>query len=186
MKYLIVGLGNIGAEYAETRHNVGFMVVDKLARQFEAKFESGRHAFVTEIRHKGRSITLIKPTTYMNLSGKAFNFWLKELKVPLENCLVIVDDVAIDFGKIRLRATGSSAGHNGLKDIEATLQTQAYSRLRFGIGGNYPKGRQVDFVLGRFDHEEQKELEFLIDKAAEAILTFCTVGMTAAMNLFNK
>jgi len=186
MKYLIVGLGNIGAEYAETRHNAGFMVLDKLAKQFNATFESGRHAFVSEIKHKGRSITLVKPTTYMNLSGKAFNFWLKELKVPLENCLVIVDDVAIDFGKIRLRTSGSSAGHNGLKDIEATLETQNYSRLRFGIGSNYPKGRQVDFVLGRFDHEEQKELAFIIDNAVDATLTFCTAGMIAAMNLFNK
>jgi PTH1 family peptidyl-tRNA hydrolase len=186
MKYLVVGLGNIGAEYAETRHNVGFMVVDKLARQFEATFESERHAFVSEIRHKGRNITIIKPTTYMNLSGKAVNYWLKELKLPIENSLTILDDVAIDFGKIRLRTSGSSAGHNGLKDIEATLETQNYPRLRFGIGNNYPKGRQVDFVLGKFDHEEKKELEFGIDKAVEATLAFCTVGITAAMNLYNK
>ncbi len=185
MKYLIVGLGNIGAEYAETRHNVGFMVVDKLAKQFDATFESGRHAFVSEIKHKGKSITLIKPTTYMNLSGKAVNYWLKELKIPIENSLTILDDVAIDFGKIRLRSSGSSAGHNGLKDIEATLETQTYPRLRFGIGNDYPKGRQVDFVLGKFDHEEKKELAFIIDKAAEATLAFCTVGMTTAMNLYN-
>lgn len=186
MKYLLIGLGNIGAEYAETRHNIGFMVADYLAQKFEAKFESGRHAFVTEIKHKGRIITLIKPTTYMNLSGKAVNYWLKELKIPIENSLTIVDEVAIDFGKIRIRANGSSAGHNGLKDIEATLETQNYPRLRFGIGNNYPKGRQVDYVLGRFSFEEQKELATLIEKAADATLVFCTAGITTAMNEFNK
>jgi peptidyl-tRNA hydrolase, PTH1 family len=186
MKYLIVGLGNIGAEYAETRHNIGFMVVDRLAQKFELSFESSRHAFVTEIKHKGRSITLIKPTTYMNLSGKALNYWLKELKIPVENSLTIVDDLAIDFGKIRIRTNGSSAGHNGLKDIEATLETQNYPRLRFGIGNNYPKGRQVDYVLGKFSYEEQKELDLSIENAMEAVLTFCTAGITTAMNQFNK
>jgi peptidyl-tRNA hydrolase, PTH1 family len=186
MKYLIIGLGNIGAEYAETRHNIGFMVVDKLAQKFEAKFDSGRYAFVSEIKHKGRSITLIKPTTYMNASGKAVNFWLKELKIPIENSLTIVDELAIDFGKIRIRANGSSAGHNGLKDIEATLETQNYPRLRFGIGNNYAKGRQVDYVLSKFSFEEQKELDFLIDAAGDAVLTFCTAGITTAMNQFNK
>jgi peptidyl-tRNA hydrolase, PTH1 family len=186
MKYLIIGLGNIGAEYADTRHNIGFMVVDRLAKKFETKFESGRHAFVAEIKHKGKSITLIKPTTYMNLSGKAVNYWLKELKIPIENSLTVVDELAIDFGKIRLRSNGSSAGHNGLKDIEATLATQNYPRLRFGIGNNYPKGRQVDYVLSKFGFEEQKDLEILIDTATDAILTFCTSGITTAMNQFNK
>ncbi|GAB4184660.1 MAG: aminoacyl-tRNA hydrolase [Thermoflexibacter sp.] len=186
MKYLVIGLGNIGEEYAHTRHNVGFMVVDKLARQFEVSFESGRYAFFTEIKYKGRSITLIKPTTYMNLSGKAVNYWLRELKIPVENSLTIVDDIAIDFGKIRLRGNGSSAGHNGLKDIEATLETQNYPRLRFGIGNNYPKGRQVEYVLSKFNYEEQKELGLMIEKAAEATLAFCTVGLSMAMNQYNK
>jgi PTH1 family peptidyl-tRNA hydrolase len=186
MKYLVIGLGNIGEEYAETRHNVGFMVVDRLAKQFETGFESGRYAFWTEIKYKARSITLIKPTTYMNLSGKAVNYWLRELKVSIENSLTIVDDLAIDFGKIRLRGSGSSAGHNGLKDIEATLGTQNYPRLRFGIGSNYPKGRQVEYVLSKFAQEEQKELDFIIDKAAEAVLAFCTVGLSMAMNQYNQ
>lgn len=186
MKYLVIGLGNIGEEYAQTRHNAGFMVVDKLARKFEVSFESGRYAFFAEIKYKGRSITLIKPTTYMNLSGKAVNYWLRELKIPVENSLTIVDDIAIDFGKIRLRANGSSAGHNGLKDIEATLETQNYPRLRFGIGNSYPKGRQVEYVLSKFSHEEQKELDLIIEKAAEATLAFCTVGLSMAMNQYNK
>jgi PTH1 family peptidyl-tRNA hydrolase len=186
MKYLVIGLGNIGSEYAETRHNIGFMVVDRLAKKFEVSFESGRYAFSAEIKHKGRHITLIKPTTYMNLSGKAVNYWLKELKIPVENSLTIVDDLAIDFGKIRIRANGSSAGHNGLKDIEATLGSQNYPRLRFGIGNNYAKGRQVDFVLSKFSQEEEQELAFIIDTASEAILTFCTLGINMAMNQYNK
>jgi PTH1 family peptidyl-tRNA hydrolase len=184
MKYLIIGLGNIGQEYAATRHNIGFMVVDKLAEN--AIWESSRLAFTTEIKHKGRSLQLIKPTTYMNLSGKAMNYWLQTLKIPVENSLVIVDELALPFGTLRMKPQGSSAGHNGLKDIEATLGHQNYPRLRFGIGNNYSKGKQADYVLSKFDSGESAELPLFIDKAAEMVLAFSVLGISQAMNLHNK
>jgi len=185
MKYLIAGLGNNGPEYAETRHNAGFMVLDKLARVHGATFSFEKQAYLAEVKAKGRSLSLIKPTTYMNLSGKAVNYWLQTLKIPIENLLVIVDDVALPFGKLRLRPAGSSAGHNGLKDIEATLGHQNYHRLRFGIGDNYAKGRQVDYVLGKFTREETAEIDFVLQKAIEMTLSFCTVGAPQTMTQFN-
>lgn len=186
MKYLIVGLGNIGPEYEDTRHNIGFMVVDALARKAEAKFEIGRLAYHTQIRHKGRQITLIKPTTYMNLSGKAVNYWMKELKIEPAQVLVIVDDLALPLETLRMRGSGSAAGHNGLKDIEATLGTQQYPRLRFGIGSDFGRGKQVDYVLGRFTEDEMAALGTLIPRACDMVLSFCTQGIQATMNQYNK
>lgn len=186
MKYLIVGLGNIGPEYELTRHNVGFLTLDRLADYEGSSWESSRLAFTTEIKHKGRTLYLIKPTTYMNLSGKAMNYWMKELKIPKENTLVIVDDVALPFGKLRLRAKGSSAGHNGLKNIEELTGGQNYPRLRFGIGDDFPKGRQVDYVLGRWTQKEIDELPLFMDKAIDMIKAFCTVGIHMTMSQFNE
>jgi peptidyl-tRNA hydrolase, PTH1 family len=185
MKYLIVGLGNIGPEYELTRHNVGFLTVDRLADQQGATWKSDRLAFVSQFKFKSRQIHLIKPTTYMNLSGKAVNYWMKELNIPKENVLVIVDDVALPFGKLRMRGKGSSAGHNGLKNIEETLGGQDYPRLKFGIGDDFPKGRQVDYVLGRWTQPEIDELPTFMDKAIEMTLGFCTIGINMTMTQFN-
>ncbi len=185
MKYLLVGLGNIGPEYELTRHNIGFLTIDRLADQHYSTWKSDRLAFRSEIKFKGRAIHLIKPTTYMNLSGKAVNYWMKELSIPKENILVLVDDVALPFGKIRMKPKGSSAGHNGLKNIEDLVGGQDYPRLRMGIGDDFPKGRQVDFVLGRFTQEEFDFLSEMMDKAIEMSLAFCTVGIQHAMNQFN-
>ncbi len=185
MKYLIVGLGNIGPEYELTRHNVGFLTLDRLADQEGASWSSNRLAFTTDFKFKGRHIHLIKPTTYMNLSGKSVNFWMKELKIPKENVLVIVDDVALPFGKLRLRAKGSSAGHNGLKNIEELTGGQNYPRLRFGIGDDFPKGRQVDYVLGIWSQKEIKELPIFMDKAIEMVKAFCSIGINMTMTQFN-
>lgn len=185
MKYLIIGLGNIGPEYELTRHNVGFLTLDRLADQKEASWKSDRLAFKSELKHKGRIIHLIKPTTYMNLSGKAVNYWMKELQVPKENILVVVDDVAIPFGKLRMKAKGSAAGHNGLKNIEELTGGQNYPRLRMGIGDDFPRGRQVDYVLGRFSNDEFIELPTIMDKAIEMIFGFCTIGIERTMNFFN-
>jgi peptidyl-tRNA hydrolase, PTH1 family len=186
MKYLIAGLGNIGPEYQLTRHNIGFLTLDRFADMQKAPpFDSGRYAFHTEVKYKGRSIILIKPTTYMNLSGKAVNYWMKEHKIPKENVLVITDDLALPFGKLRMRPKGSAAGHNGLKNIEETLGGQDYARLKFGIGSNFPKGRQVDYVLSPFTNDEFAELPIFMDKAGEMILGFCTIGTTMTMNQFN-
>ena len=185
MKYLIVGLGNIGPEYADTRHNIGFMVLDYLARKYEGNFEVSRHAFVTEIKSKGRTYVLVKPTTYMNLSGKAAGYYLNTLKLPPEQMLVITDDLALPFGKIRIRAKGSAGGHNGLKHIEQTLSHNNYPRLRFGVGDDFHKGKQVDYVLSKFTPDEQIELQTLIEKAADAALAFGTIGLERTMNQFN-
>ncbi|MEO0555416.1 MAG: aminoacyl-tRNA hydrolase [Bacteroidota bacterium] len=185
MKYLIAGLGNIGAEYELTRHNIGFLVLDRLADKQSVKFDHSRLANKAEFKYKGRHIHLIQPTTYMNLSGKAVNFWLKELKIPKENLLVITDDIALPFGKLRMRAKGSAAGHNGLKNIEELTGGQNYSRLKFGIGDNFPKGRQVDYVLSNFSKQEFEALPVSIDKAVDMILAFCSIGITRTMNQFN-
>ncbi|MBF9252379.1 aminoacyl-tRNA hydrolase [Pontibacter sp. 172403-2] len=185
MKYLIMGLGNIGPEYADTRHNIGFMVLDYLARKYESNFEVSRHAFVTEIKSKGRTYVLVKPTTYMNLSGKAAGHYLNTLKLPPEQMLVITDDLALPFGKIRIRSKGSAGGHNGLKHIEQTLGHNNYPRLRFGVGDDFHKGKQVDYVLSKFTPDEQIELQTLIEKAAEAALAFGTIGLERTMNQFN-
>lgn len=186
MKYLIAGLGNIGPEYELTRHNIGFLVLDQLADVHQANFEVSRLAEKAEIKYKGRTLHLIKPTTYMNLSGKAVAYWMNELKIPKENILVIVDDLALPFGSLRLRTKGSSAGHNGLKNIELLLGGQDYSRLRFGIGNEFGKGQQVDFVLSNFEQEEFKKLPEVIKKANEMILSFCTAGPALTMTQFNN
>jgi PTH1 family peptidyl-tRNA hydrolase len=186
MKYLIVGLGNIGPEYADTRHNVGFMIADELAKQADARFSNMRLAWYTELSHKGKKLHIIKPTTYMNLSGRAVNYWMHELKISVDNVLILVDELAIPFGSIRIKTKGGSAGHNGLKSVEALIGGQNYSRLRFGIGDNYPKGRQVDYVLSSFDPDEQKELPSLIDRSVEMIKSFVTVGPEHTMTNYNK
>ena len=185
MKYLIVGLGNIGPEYELTRHNIGFLTLDRLAEQKKTNFDSNRLAFKAEFKHKGRSIHLVKPTTYMNLSGKAVNYWMKELKIPKENILVITDDIALPFGKLRIRAKGSSAGHNGLKNIEEVTGGNNYSRLKFGIGDDFSRGRQVDYVLSNFNKGEMTELPLFIDQAIDMVLSFCTVGIARTMTQFN-
>lgn len=185
MKYLIVGLGNIGPEYELTRHNIGFLTIDRLADKQSCVWSSDRLAFKSEFKHKGRTIHLIKPTTYMNLSGKAVNYWMKMLQVPKENILILVDDVAIPFEKLRMKPKGSAAGHNGLKSIEELLGGQDYARLRMGIGDDFPKGRQIDFVLGRFTNEEFAVLVTMMDKAIEMTLDFCCLGIDRTMNQFN-
>jgi PTH1 family peptidyl-tRNA hydrolase len=186
MKYLIAGLGNIGPEYELTRHNVGFLVLDRIADNHKIDFTTQRLADKAELKYKGKTLHLIKPNTYMNLSGKAIAYWLQELKIQKENLLVIVDDIALPFGTLRLRTKGGSAGHNGLKNIEEILGGQDYSRLRFGIGNNYPKGGQVDFVLSNFTLWEFEELPPIMDRAEEMIKSFCTIGAERTMNFFNK
>lgn len=185
MKYLIVGLGNIGPEYELTRHNIGFLTLDRLADKQKTEFDLSRHAFTAEFRYKGKRFHLIKPTTYMNLSGKAINFWLQELKIPVKNMIIVVDDIALPFGKMRIREKGSSAGHNGLENVEKVIGTNAYQRIRIGIGDDFYKGKQVDYVLSRFKQEEIEELTFVLDKACEAILSFGTIGIERTMNSFN-
>lgn len=185
MKYLVVGLGNIGAEYELTRHNIGFLVLDRLAEQKGAVFEPARYGDLALIKHKGRSIYLVKPSTYMNLSGKAVNYWLNQLKLPKEQLLVVVDDIALPFGKLRMRAKGSDAGHNGMKNIEQLTNGNNYPRLRFGIGDNFHPGQQVDYVLSRFSQEQIDALPQAIDGAIEMILAFCTIGINRTMNQFN-
>ena len=186
MKFLIVALGNIGSEYADTRHNIGFMIADEMAKKAGVTFSNLRLAYYTEISHRGKKIHLIKPTTYMNLSGKAVNYWMHELKIPVENILVLVDDLALPFGSIRLKPKGGNAGHNGLKSIESLVGGQNYPRLRFGIGDNFPKGRQVDYVLSSFDEDEQPELPALIDRSIEMIESFVSAGVELTMTRFNK
>lgn len=186
MTFLVLALGNIGPEYANTRHNIGFMVADYLAQKFGApRFELGRHAFTTEFRSKGHTYALVKPTTYMNLSGKAAAHWLSTLKIPVENMVVVTDDLALHFGKLRLKGQGSAGGHNGLKDIQATLGTDKYARLRFGVDANFSKGRQVDYVLDPFSADEQIELPTRIEAAGEAVLAFGSMGLERAMNVVN-
>jgi peptidyl-tRNA hydrolase, PTH1 family len=185
VKYLIAGLGNIGPEYELTRHNIGFLVLDQLADAHKTDFTVDRLANKAEFRFKGRTIHLIKPNTYMNLSGKAVSYWMNDLNIPRENVLVVLDDVALPFGSLRLRTKGSSAGHNGLKSIELLLGGQDYSRLRFGIGNEYSKGQQADFVLSNFTQEEFAKLPELIKKANEMIVSFCTAGASLTMSQFN-
>ncbi|HVU56388.1 MAG TPA: aminoacyl-tRNA hydrolase [Puia sp.] len=185
-KYLIVGLGNIGADYAGTRHNIGFDVADALVKKHEGAFRLDRLAEVAEIRWKGKTLITIKPTTFMNLSGKAVKYWMDKEKVPLENVLIIVDELALPLTKFRLRPAGSSAGHNGLRSIEEVLGTNGYPRLRFGIGSNFPKGRQVDFVLGRWKEEELPLVGQKIDKTVELVESFVTSGIERTMNQYNN
>lgn len=185
MKYLIAGLGNIGDEYDGTRHNIGFSVLDKIAANANLSFRHDRHAFVTEYKFKGRNFILIKPTTFMNLSGKAIQYWMQAEKISLENLLVITDDLALPFGTIRIKAKGGAGGHNGLTHIQETLNTEAYARLRFGVGNDFPKGRQVEYVLGKWDVEQKKMLDERLDKCADAIRAFGTIGLGLTMTNFN-
>lgn len=185
MKFLVVGLGNIGAEYQHTRHNIGFDVLDELARRGESAFANNRYADVTAIRHKGKQLLLVKPTTYMNLSGKAVSYWLQKEKIALTNLMVITDDIALPLGKIRIRTKGSDGGHNGLKHIIETLKTQDFIRLRFGVGNDFSKGSQVDYVLGKWKEEEKELLASTIQKSADAVLSFALVGIERTMNIFN-
>lgn len=185
MKYLIAGLGNIGAEYELTRHNIGFLILDRLAEQQGVTFSNAKLAFTAEFKSKGRSFHLIKPTTYMNLSGKAVNYWLQDLKIKQENLLVVTDDIALPFGKLRMRAKGSNAGHNGLKSIEPVTGGTNYPRLKCGIGNDFHKGQQIDYVLSKFSHEEFKHLPEMMDKACEMILSFGAIGIERTMNQFN-
>ncbi|MFK7951951.1 MAG: aminoacyl-tRNA hydrolase [Ekhidna sp.] len=185
MKYLIVGLGNIGAEYELTRHNIGFLVLDRLAGEQKVKFEMNKLAFISEMKYKGRTLHLIKPTTFMNLSGKSVNHYLQQHKIPKENLLVITDDLSLPYGKIRLKPKGSAGGHNGLKNIEQLNGGQNYSRLRFGVGDDFSIGRQVDYVLSPFNKKEMDEIVLNMDRAIDAILSFCTIGIERTMNQFN-
>lgn len=185
MKFLLVGLGNPGAEYEDTRHNIGFSVLEALAKKHDGLFSLDRGAHKASIKLRGKQVVLIKPTTYMNLSGKAVNYWLQKEQINKENLLVITDDLALPFGKIRLKGAGSDGGHNGLKDIQHTLQTTAYARLRFGIGSEFSKGRQSDYVLGKWDKEEQVTLNERIALAVEACEAFCTIGLQLAMTNCN-
>lgn len=186
MKYLIVGLGNIGPEYALTRHNIGFMVVDRLAAQHNFSFSMEKLAYVAEWKYKARQLVFIKPTTYMNLSGKAVAYYMKLHKIPIENVLVIVDEIQLDYGVLRLKPKGSHGGHNGLRNIQEVLTTSEYPRLRCGIGGNFSRGRQVDFVLGKFNEDEMAGLLPVLDKASDMVLSFTTVGINQTMNFFNQ
>ena len=187
MKYLIAGLGNIGDEYANTRHNVGFMVLDALARASNITFESARYGSVASLRHRGRTFVLLKPSTYMNLSGKAVHYWLQKTKIPQENLLVVVDDFAIPFGTLRLRKRGSDGGHNGLKSIDYSLASDDYARLRIGTGnGGFAEGHQVDFVLGQLLLEERRALPELLERAVACIKCYGTEGIDRAMTQFNR
>lgn len=186
MHYLIVGLGNIGDEYANTRHNIGFRVVDAMAKAAGATWEDKRYGFVTTIRVKNRLLTLLKPSTYMNLSGNAVRYWMKEKKIPLDHVLVVVDDLALPFGQLRMKPNGSEAGHNGLRHITSVMGTQNYARLRFGIGNDFPKGGQVDFVLGEFGAEDLAKMDERINVASEMIKDYALQGIQHAMCNFNK
>jgi PTH1 family peptidyl-tRNA hydrolase len=185
-KYLIVGLGNIGNEYSDTRHNIGFDVVHAFASKHGGTFSAGRLAFVAEVKWKGKQFICICPTTFMNLSGKAFKYWIDKEKIPLENTLTVVDDLALPLQKLRLRGTGSPAGHNGLKDIQDTIGTDAYPKLRFGIGNNYPKGMQADFVLGKWQKDEIPLVRYKIEKAVDAIESFAAIGLERTMSMMNN
>jgi PTH1 family peptidyl-tRNA hydrolase len=186
MKFLIVGLGNIGNEYAHTRHNIGFDVVNAFVQKHGGAFSTARLAYLAEIKWKGKIFICICPTTYMNLSGKAVKYWADKEKISLEKTLVIVDEVALPIEKLRLRPSGSDAGHNGLKSLQEELGTKDYPRLRFGIGNNYPKGKQADFVLSKWKKEEGPLVKLKIDRSVDVIETFAVQGITAAMNQVNN
>jgi PTH1 family peptidyl-tRNA hydrolase len=186
MKYLIVGLGNPGSEYEETRHNIGFKVVDAVAKELGDSFSLNRAAHRAEVKFKGRTLVLIKPITFMNLSGKAVNYWLQTEKIPISNLLVITDDIALPFGKLRMKGKGSDGGHNGLKDIQAVLNSQEYARLRFGVGNDFSPGKQADYVLGKWKVEETEALSERVGIASEAVKSFATIGLGLAMTQWNN
>lgn len=185
-KYLIACLGNIGSEYEETRHNIGFKVADELAIAGQSQFLQDRLAFKCEVKVKGKTMVVIKPTTFMNLSGKAVNYWMQAEKIKVENLLVITDDIALPFGTLRIKPKGSDGGHNGLKSIQETLGSDVYARLRFGVGSNFTKGRQVDYVLGTWNTEELITLNDRIKMAAEMAKSFCSIGLQLTMTNFNN
>jgi peptidyl-tRNA hydrolase, PTH1 family len=186
MKYLIVGLGNIGEGYKDTRHNIGFTVLDAMAMASNISFKDKRYGSLSEIRYKGRDLILLKPSTYMNLSGNAVSYWLKKENIPVENLLVIVDDIALPLGSIRLRSKGSDGGHNGLAHISAILATKEYSRIRIGIGNSFRKGAQIDFVLGKWDRDEKKFMEERTSIVIDMIRSFAFAGVELTMTAFNK
>ena len=185
MNYLIAGLGNIGAEYADTRHNVGFMTLDAWADDAGVTFQTQRYGDVAEISFKGRKLTLLKPSTYMNLSGNAVRYWMNKLNIPVENILVICDDLNLPFGTLRMRKKGSDGGHNGLKNIQELLGTQDYPRIRIGIGNNFQKGGQVNFVIGSMTDEEKAAMPEICNSVISGIKDFVTIGPDRAMNIFN-
>jgi len=185
-KFLIIGLGNIGAEYEGTRHNIGFEVLEALTEKYEGIFRVERLALVSQITYKGKTLICIKPTTYMNLSGKAVKYWKEKENILLENSLVIVDELAIPLDKLRLRAAGSDAGHNGLKSIQESLMTDKFPKLRFGIGNNFPKGKQVDYVLGKWSAEEKPLVDLKIQKSVEIIESFVQNGIDLTMSQYNN
>lgn len=185
MNFLIAGLGNIGAEYADTRHNIGFKVLDAFAKASDTSFISGRYGSTAVVSVKGHKLLLLKPSTYMNLSGKAVNYWLQAEKIKQENLLVVLDDLALPFGSLRMRKQGSDGGHNGLKSITESLGNNSYARLRIGISDAFSKGHQIDYVLGKWKATEEKELPFIEDKAIDAIKAFVTMGPDRAMNIAN-
>ena len=184
-KFLIVGLGNIGPKYENTRHNIGFKILDELAREKEVTFETQKLGDVATFKFKGRTFVMLKPSTYMNLSGKAVNYWMQKEKIALENLLVVTDDLNLPFGTLRLKTKGSDGGHNGLKDIQAQLNTTKYNRFRFGISDEFSKGNQVNYVLGEWDDEEERKLPERLRTSAELILSFGTAGVSNTMNTFN-
>ena len=186
MKYLIVGLGNIGAEYRDTRHNIGFKVLDAFAEASNIVFSTQRYGDVAQVRVKNKILVLLKPSTYMNLSGEAVRYWMNKENIPLENVLIIVDDIALPFGAIRIKGKGSDCGHNGLKNIAALLGTQNYARIRFGVGNEFVRGAQIDYVLGNFTEEQSRELPDRMKVACDAIKAFCLSGLTFAMNNFSN
>lgn len=185
-KFLIVGLGNIGPEYSNTRHNIGFDIVDELVKKHNGQFRTDRLADVAEIRFKGKQLVCIKPSTYMNLSGRAVKYWSDKEKISPDHILVLMDELALPLDRLRLRGSGSAGGHNGLKSIEEQLGTTEYPRLRFGIGNNFPKGRQSDFVLGKWTGEEWPLVLFKLGKSVELVEQFVTAGLPTAMNLYNN
>ena len=186
MKYLIVGLGNIGSEYAGTRHNIGFRVLDALAKASNLVFEDKRYGAVASLSVKGQQLVLLKPSTYMNLSGNAVRYWMNKENIPLERLLVVVDDLSLPFGALRMKPGGSDGGHNGLKHIASVLGTQAYALLRFGIGNDFPRGGQIDYVLGHFSEEDLKTMDERVELACEMIKSFCLAGIQITMNQYNK
>jgi PTH1 family peptidyl-tRNA hydrolase len=184
-KFLIVGLGNIGDAYKNTRHNIGFKILDAVAAAHAVTFETEKLGDIASFGFKGKSFTLLKPSTYMNLSGKAVKYWMDKENIAIENILIVTDDVHIDFGTIRIKAKGTAGGHNGLRDIQEKLNTQEYSRFRFGVGANFARGRQVDFVLGEWDKEETSQLIERLPTSSNAITSFGTDGLANTMNIFN-
>jgi len=185
MKFLIAGLGNVGAKYVGTRHNIGFEVADQIAMDLDGTFKTESNGDIAEVKHKGRTLILLKPSTFMNRSGKAIRYWMQKKKIKQENVLVILDDLNLDFGKIRMKGKGSDGGHNGLKDIQEMFGNTNYARLRVGVGADYKKGRQVDFVLGKWTSKEMDELLFIIQKSSEAAKSYCAIGLKNSIAQFN-